>query len=282
MGVAQEKFKRYLNQILIFFFIPVITLYHLPEQQFEWDYVWLLTTPWLIYLFSILFFETVHKLFPIKRQTRAVLIMTSGIGSISFAGFPIFEAFYGPEGLAYGIVLSLAGTFVVCNTIGSFTGFWYKSKKIIFGPIFWRMIKFPPFIAMILSFVLIFFDYEHPKLIGDFLRVLSAPFSVLALLAVGLNFGVKSLKEFKNQFFLGQFYKLVLSPLIVFIVLFLFGEHQTVIGKICILGAGIGSMNTIALIAMQQELNPRLAALMPAVGIPLSILTLLLIQYLLM
>lgn len=274
------RFKLILNRVLIEFFVPVLTLNYLPVQEFEWEYIWLIITPWLVYLFSFLFFEGYNKLKSLEKETRAVLIMTSGIGSISFAGFPIFQIFYGEEGLTYGILLSLAGTFVVCNTVGSFTGFWYSAQEIRLIPMIRRILTFPPFLAMLVSFALMSFSYEHPPIIDSILDILSAPFSVLALFTIGINFRIGSLKENTKPFLLGQLYKLLIAPLFIYVVLYVFGAHTSLIGKVCILGAGIGSMNTIAIIAAQLDLNSRLAFLMPALGIPISILTATFIHFL--
>ncbi|RXG11986.1 hypothetical protein DSM03_10783 [Leeuwenhoekiella aestuarii] len=269
-----------LNKLLIHFFIPILTLRYLPEIEFSKKHIWLIISPWIIYGFSFLFFELINLFKPIERKTRAVLIMTSGIGSISFAGFPIFEMFLGSKGLAMGIILSLAGTFVVCNTIGVFTGFWYAQKQTSPAKLIKDIVVFPPFLAMVLAFILLFTNTKFADFINETLTILAKPFSFLALFTIGLNVSMKSVKRNKNFFLLGQSYKLIIAPLLVFLLFLFLGEHNTLVAKVCVLGAGLGSMNTIAIVAAELGLKPDLSFLMPGLGIPISILTVILIYFL--
>ena len=279
-GYVSEELSKKLNKLLINFFIPILTLRYLPEIQFSENHIWLIVSPWVIYIGSILFFEMVNIVKPIPRKTRAVLIMTSGIGSISFAGFPIFELLYGQEGLAMGIVLSLAGTFVVCNTLGVFTGFWFAQKQTDFLKLIKDIFVFPPFLAMLVSFALLGFGYRHSETTGEILAFLGKPFSFLALFTIGIGIKTEALKENRYYFLLGQTYKLILAPSLLFAILYFVGEYQSTLAKVCILGAGLGSMNTIAIVAANLKLTPDLAFLMPGLGIPLSMTTVFLIYFL--
>lgn len=274
-----NSMAKMLNKVLINFFIPVLILQYLPNLKFDKSHIWLVVTPWIIYLFSFLFFEVFNYIGPIPKSARATLIMTSGIGSISFAGFPIFELFYGQEGLSLGLILSLAGTFVVCNTIGVFTGFWYAQRKTNYPKLVRDILTFPPFMAMIFAVILLNLDIQYTEWFVLTLNFFGAPFSALALFAVGVNLTTKSFNQNKNCFLLGQCFKLILAPLLIYTVLYFFGENNSLVGKICILGAGLGSMNTIAIVAAELNLRPRLAYLMPGIGIPISIITVILIHF---
>ena len=279
-GYVSSGTTKKLNKLLINFFIPVLTIRYLPEIQFSENHIWLVVSPWVIYIGSMLFFEMVNIVKPIPRKTRAVLIMTSGIGSISFAGFPIFEMLYGQEGLAMGIVLSLAGTFVVCNTLGVITGFWFAQKQTNFVKLIKDIFVFPPFLAMLVSFALLVFGYRHTETTGEILAFLGKPFSFLALFTIGISIKKEALKENRYYFLLGQAYKLILAPSLVFAILYLVGNHESTLAKICVIGAGLGSMNTIAIVAADLNLKPDLAFLMPGLGIPISMITVLLIYVL--
>tara|TARA_B100001146_G_scaffold221889_1_gene233201 strand:- start:34701 stop:35639 length:939 start_codon:yes stop_codon:yes gene_type:complete len=278
-SITPEGLGGKLNKLLINFFIPILTLRYLPEIEFSKKHIWLIVSPWIIYGFSFLFFELVNLIKPIERKTRAVLIMTSGIGSVSFAGFPIFEMFLGSKGLAMGIILSLAGTFVVCNTVGVFTGFWYAQKQTSPLRLIKDIIVFPPFLAMGLAFIFLFTNTKFPDSINEILAILAKPFSFLALFTIGLNISMKSVKSNKKNFLLGQSYKLIIAPLLIFLLFLFMGEHNSLVAKVCVLGAGLGSMNTIAIVAAELGLKPDLSFLMPGLGIPISILTVILIYF---
>lgn len=274
------NFHEGINKLIVYFFVPIITLLYLPEIKIEWVHIWLIITPWLIYLGAVIFFVVIRKFKKIPNNTLAVLIMTSGIGSISFVGFPIFELFYGSQGLAYGVILSLGGTFIVCNSIGIITGLYFKKEKFETKKTIKKIFYFPPFIALLISLVLMGFDYQHPLIIKQILEKIASPFSVLSLLAIGYQASLHSFSKIKYYFILGQAYKLIIAPLLIFAMFYYTSNELSVIAKISILGAGIGSMNTIAIIATELKLHPKLAMLMPSLGIPISIITVLIIQIL--
>ncbi|MAW93713.1 MAG: hypothetical protein CMF33_00635 [Leeuwenhoekiella sp.] len=78
---------------------------------------------------------------------------------------------------------------------------------------------------------------------------------------------------------MGQSYKLIIAPLLIFLLFLFMGEHNSLVAKVCVLGAGLGSMNTIAIVAAELGLKPDLSFLMPGLGIPISILTVILIYF---
>jgi len=66
-------------------------------------------------------------------------------------------------------------------------------------------------------------------------------------------------------------FKLILAPLIIYLLVRWCFDVQGVIGKVCVLGAAIGSMNAMSILTVEKKLDPKLAILMPAIGIPISI-----------
>ncbi len=261
-----------LNNLLIYFFIPVLSLYHVPKIEFAIEQAWLSVTPFMVFFASFAFFKVMGRLRNYDRSTEGALIMCSGIGSISFVGFPIFELLYGPEGLAYGLILSLAGTFMVFNTVGISTGFYYANEgRQTIGFFLRKMFRFPPFVAFALASLLNVVGYSYPLWMDGLLQSLAAPFSVLALLAIGMQIEFSLDRSFLNKLLLGQLFKLLLAPLFIYLFLWYVVGVDDLVGRICVLGAAIGSMNAISIVAAQLGLNPKLAMLMPAIGIPISI-----------
>lgn len=277
-----ERSPVVLNQLLVYFFIPILTLYHIPKLQFAFPQIWLSLTPFLIYGGSWLWGRLVARRFGVDRETEGTLIMCSGIGSISFVGFPVFELLYGKAGLVYGIILSLAGTFFVFNTVGISTGFYYSNtERQPFRFYLKKMLSFPPFIAFALASLFNFAKLSYPPLLDGTLKSLAAPFSVIALLTIGMQIEFSLAPNLRKAILIGQTYKLLLAPFLTYLLMWHILSVDPLLAKVCILGAAIGSMNAISIVAAQQGLNPRLAALMPAIGIPISIPLLFLIAWLL-
>ena len=277
-SLFDERSPIVLNHLIVYFFIPIITLYHVPKISFEWNLIWLSVTPFIIYLSSFLFFKFMRTFISYDKNTEGALIMTSGIGSTSFVGFPIFEILYGAEGLALGIVLSLAGTILVFNTAGISTGLYYAKESRDIKSILKKMLTFPPFLAFVIALIINGLHVDVPEVFDAVLQKLAAPFSVLALLAIGMQIDFSFDRTFLKAIAIGQIHKLILAPLIIYLLMWHILDLQNIVAKICILGAAIGSMNSISIIAAQLGLNPKLATAMPAIGIPISVPILFLID----
>jgi len=276
-----ENSPKVLNSLIIYFFIPVITLYQIPKVNFEWNLVWLSLTPFIVYFCSFVFVKIWGKINPIDRQTEGALIMTSGIGSTSFVGFPVFEILYGSEGLSYGIILSLAGTIFVFNTVGLSTGLYYAQQSPDYRALLKKVLTFPPLVVFFIAILLNVFNVRIPPVADEVLGSLAAPFSVMALLTIGMQIDFSIDREFLRNLLAGQIFKLVIAPLIIYVFMWHILNLQDVVAKVCILGAAIGSMNAVSIVAAQLGLNPRLSTLMPAIGIPLSVPVLFLVDWLL-
>jgi len=260
-----------LNNLIVYFFIPVITLYHVPRIAFQSNLIWLSITPFMVYIGSFLFIKTVALFQKIDKASEGALIMTSGIGSTSFVGFPIFEILYGEEGLAFGIMLSLAGTILVFNTLGVGTGMYYSQSTRNYRSFLKRLLSFPPLHAFLLALILNLMDVQLPESLTILLGKLAAPFSVLALLAIGMQIEFNLERSLLKYLLIGQAYKLFLAPFLMYLFMWQFLDIQDLIARVCIMGAAIGSMNAVSIVAAQMGLNPKLSSFMPALSIPLSI-----------
>lgn len=270
-----------LNKLIIYFFIPVLTLYHVPRIEFQISLIWLSITPFLVYIGSWLYIKAVSRVRKMDHLSEGALIMTSGIGSTSFVGFPIFDILYGEEGLAYGIILSLAGTIFVFNTMGVATGIYYSDDSGSYRQFLKRLLSFPPLIAFLVALIINLVDVSIPVWFVEVLGKLSAPFSVIALLTIGMQIDLKIDKSFLRYLLIGQSYKLMLAPLMMYGLMYHVLGQRDELSDVIILGAGIGSMNAVSIVAAQMGLNPRLSIFIPALSIPFSIPVLFFIDFLL-
>ena len=255
----------------MYFFIPVLTFYHVPNITFHTQLIWLSITPFMVYIFGFIFFRLLSRFQYIESKTEGALIMSSGIGSISFVGFPVFETLYGQEGLSYGLILSLAGTFIVFNTFGISTGLYYSKTHISYGQFLKKLLMFPPLLAFLIALPLNLFSIPLNAEFEYLLSRLSSPFSIIALLTIGMQIDFSIDRKSFRYLIMGQLYKLFIAPLIIYIWMWYIVEQDDISARVCVLGAGIGSMNAVSIVAAQMGLNPKLSSLMPAIGIPVSI-----------
>lgn len=281
--VLPENAPMTLNSLIVNVFVPAITLRHAVDLEFSADAFLPVLAAWVVFGTAFLFFNLIKKQAQLDRPTVGALIVVAGISSISFVGFPIFEMLYGAEGLRAGIMMSQAGTFVVCSTAGIVVVSIYAEKE---SAVNWlKIIKdiliFPPFAAFIIAIFLKIIGYQHPSVIADFLDKLGSPMSVAALLSIGLQMDFSSNKSQQRALMTGLFFKLLLAPLLVFILFFIFLKQTSIPAKVSVVGSTLGSMNTIGIVAIRKGLNPALITKMLAISIPLSLLLVPLVYWLL-
>lgn len=280
-GLLGSQAPSYLNRLIIYFFIPLLSILHVPAISLKLSLIWLTVTPFLVFGLSALFFHLSSHLMNLNLESKAVLILTSGISSTSFVGFPIFEMCYGEEGLAYGIMLSMGGTILVFNTLGIGTLFYYTNDRSSMWILLKKIIYFLPFIAFVCALLLNFLDIQLPSIILIALKKMTAPFSIIALLTIGMNIEMRDISLYKKEISIGLFFKLLLAPLCIYLLMWQVLDIQSLLAKVCIMGAAIGSMNAMSIMTAEKGLSPKLSMLMPAISIPLSIPLLLLIHKLL-
>lgn len=260
-----------LNQLLVMVFMPALTFLHLAVARLDSHFLLPVLAPWLIFGAAYLFFELVGRRMQLSRATIGALILTGGISSTSFVGFPIFELLYGREGLELGIMMSQAGSFLIGVTLGVAVASWYGATEPSWGAILRNVLRFPPFLAFVLAMVANAADYQHPELVRGVLEKISGPFPVVALLSVGLQMNLRVPPAQARPLVLGLTYKLLLAPLLIYGLYQAAAQQHDQVVDLCILGAAIGPMNTAAVVAERYGLDPPLAAQMVGLGIPLSL-----------
>jgi len=260
-----------LNQVLLTVLLPALTFLHLAEARLDQRFLLPMLMPWLIFGAGWVFFAAVGRRLGLARGTVGALILTGGISSVSFVGFPIFELLYGKAGLEMGIVMSLAGSILICVTLGVVVGSWYGAARPSWRAIGANIVRFPPFLAFVLALGANAAGYRHPVLVRGVLEKLSGPFPVVALLSVGLQLQLAVPRTRARLLGIGLGYKLLLAPLLVWAVYHGVARQHGPAVDLCVLGAAIGPMNTAGAIADRYGLDPPLSAQMVGLGIPLSL-----------
>ncbi len=277
-----ENGANVLNNFIINVPLPALTLLHTVNIQFTSDEALPILSAWLVFGASFLFFNGIKEKMGFDRSTVGALIVVAGISSISFVGFPIFELLYGAEGLKLGILMSQSGTFLVCSTVGIATVSTYATtgKKVNWLRILKDMFIFPPFSAFCLALILKFTGYQHPSVIADVLAKIGSTLNVVALISIGLQMNFSALNHQSKPLILGLLFKLILAPLIIFLIFVGLFKQQGVALQVSILGSALGSMNTIGIVAIRKGLNPNLVAQLIGISIPLSLVLLPIVYFL--
>lgn len=262
-----------INNLLLYVCLPAATLLYTSTTRFNSAYALPILMPWLLFIGSFLFFQFLKRFIRFHPHSEAVLILTSGIPSVSFVGFPLFELLYGEEGMQIGVLMSQAGSFLVCSTLGIITASYYANAQAQKWAFLHDVLRFPTFIAFCVALAINLSGWILPIMATDLLRKLAAPFSFLALISIGMQIDFRDKNINWRVLGWGLGYKLILAPALVFVLFVLVLKQRGIVAEMCVLGAALGPMNTIAIIASNYRLNPLLAAQMVGIGIPLSLVT---------
>ena len=267
-----------MNSLIVNVFLPAITLRYAVNLEWTTNTLLPILSTWIVFFSSYFFFNFLGKKMQWQRTTIGALIVVAGISSISFVGYPIFELLYGEQGLALGIAMSQSGTFLVCSTVGIATVSAFavgENTKTDWKGIFKDIFTFPPFVSFCIALIIKALGIQYSPIVIDFLTKLGAPFSCIALLSIGfqMNFSIK--KDTLIPLLYGLGFKLLVAPLMIYILYFNVFQQHNLGAKISVLGSALGSMNTIGIVAIRKGLDKELILQLLAISIPLSLLFLL-------
>ncbi|MDO8313404.1 MAG: AEC family transporter [Sideroxyarcus sp.] len=278
-GMLLRRFKRMpdnapatLNNFIIHVSLPALTLLYIHELHISGDVLLVAAMAWLVFGLSAGFFWLVGRWMQLPRATVGALILVGGLGNTSFFGLPMVEAFYGKEGLTTAIIADQLGSFFALSVLGITVAGIYSSGRPTAAEIVKRIVQFPPFISLLIALLLI--PVEYADWVTVLLKRLGDTLAPLALLSVGMQLRLGHVAEHKRNLALGLSFKLILAPLIIYLLYVqLLGAHGQAI-QVTLFEAAMPPMITAAIVASEHELNPPLANLMVAVGLLLSFVTL--------
>ncbi len=262
-----------LNSFIIHVSLPALALLYIHDLKISGDVLLVAAMPWLVFGLSAGFFWLVARWLALPRATTGALMLTAGLGNTSFFGLPMVEAYYGTGvPLTTAIITDQLGSFFALSILGITVAGIYSSGRPTAAQIVKRIALFPPFIALLIAVVLI--PVEYAPWFSALLKRLGDTLAPLALLSVGLQLRLGHVREHGRNLALGLGFKLLLAPLLVFLLYVpLLGAHGLPM-RVTLFEAAMPPMITAAIVAVEHELDPPLVTLMVAVGLLLSFITL--------
>lgn len=278
IGILLRKSKRMpvntpavLNTFILHISVPALTLLHLHGIEFDRSMLLVVAMAWLHFALAAVFFRVIGRWMKLPRATVGALMLTGGMANTSFFGLPMVEAYYGQTGIPTAILVDQLGSFLVLSVLGVTVAGIYSSGRPRASEIAVRVLAFPPFIALCASLLLIPVDY--PPWFTEVLKRLGDTLAPLALVSVGFQLRLGHLAGNARNLAVGLGFKLVLAPLVLFLLYVpLLGAHGQAM-QITLFEAAMPPMITAAILATEHDLDPPLATLMVAVGIVLSFFT---------
>ena len=262
-----------LNLIVIYISLPALILLKIPELLFSKDLLVPTLMPWGMLVFSAALVLLLAKSLHWDRATTGCLLLLVPLGNTSFLGIPMTRAFFGEQATPYALLYDQLGSFLALATYGSLVLAFYGSgdTKPTAQKVIKKVLTFPPFIALVLAFLLRSFPY--PPIVSDLLDMLSATLIPLVMIAVGYQLQLKMDKAVLSQLSLGLVVKLIIAPLAALLFTRLIGLDGELV-RVSIFEAGMPPMVSAGALAILDDLSPPLAAALVGIGIIVSFVTL--------
>lgn len=267
-----ENTPAVLNGFIIYVSLPALTLLYLHDLRLDPALLAPATMPWLYFAFAAAMIVVMGRQFNWPRSVVGCLLLTAGMGNTSFVGLPMIEAFYGADAIGIGLIADQAGSFMVLSTLGLMTATRYSSGDLTAMAMVRRIVSFPPFLCAIVA--LAAQSVEIPAVVRSVLERLGQTLTPLALISVGMQLQLTSLNDTLHPLSVGLILKLLVLPALMLLIYAVLFHIRGLVFQVTIFEAAMPPMITGGIVAMEYKLEPKLAALMVGIGIPLSFLTL--------
>lgn len=285
VGIALRRLKSFpdetsqvLNLMVIWVALPAVIFIQAPKIEFSSSILIPALTPWAMILVFAALTLLMGKLMKWGPKTLGALLLLAPLGNTSFLGIPMVKTFFGAEAIPIAIIYDQVGSFLGLGIYGVIIVSVYASgEKLQWKKVGLKAITFPPFVAMILAFLLakIFKSTGssyHPS-IQSILEVLGATLVPMAMMAVGFQLKLKLSKSGYLALGFGLISKLILAPVLLWSIFQLLGwNHQ--VAQVTIFEAAMPPMITAGAISISSGLDEDLSASMVGLGIFLSLITL--------
>ena len=271
---SASKAANWVQWYLINIVLPALALLYIPEIKPSWGLLIPISAAWFTFLLSWLIFGILGKKFNWGSNVTGCLIIVAGLANTSFLGFPVVEGLYGKEGLPIALLIDQGGSFLLVSSLSILVGSIYGDHSESLAKVPLKILKFPPFGFLVATLVMSIFKIPTPEILLPVLQWIGKTMPPMALLVIGLRFSPDIQSITSKFFWYGMGYRLILAPLIVWLVYTQFMDRQSLEFKVTVLESGMAPMITGSIIAIQFGLQPRLATLLSGLGMPVSAATL--------
>jgi predicted permease len=285
IGIALKYFQIFpdnasvvLNRFVIYVSLPAITIMGIHRlgsgsEPLAVSPVLPALMAWIVLLCAVPLLMGLARIFRWDRKTTGAIVLTAGLGNTSFVGFALLEALYGPHAIPIAILTDSPGTFLATSTIGIGLASYFSGRDFSWRRTARQVLAFPPFLTLFLALGLRGFAF--PDSLTLCLDRLAATLVPLALISVGLELRISSavMRSYGQALGFGLTYKLLAAPLLIYaIYVGALGLHGMA-ANVIVLESAMAPMITAGIIAAEYDLRPELASLMLGIGIPLSLIT---------
>ena len=211
------------------------------------------------------------KFFKFSQATTISATLLSMFGNTIFIGMPIVTGFFGEKALNEVIFYDQFATSIPISIVGPFILSFGAPAKVSLVQNTIKVLKFPPFVALIAGLLLK--DVAIPKVIFDALHLFSASVVPVALFAIGIGLGFRSIKSAYKSTIIVLACKMILAPIIFISIAKILGAEFSDTWLIGVLQCAMPPMVLASAMIMKANLDSQLAVSAVAMGVAFSFIS---------
>ncbi len=183
----------------------------------------------------------------------------------------MIAALAGSQWLGLGIVIDLFGSYLALSTLGLAVASIASAGKLDWRTVVRRIVTFPPFIAILVAIATN--HLGRPEWFTQVVGALADTLTPIALAAVGFALRLEHISGRLAPLGIGLGFRLIVAPLAIVLMYLALGAAGDPVAKVAMLEMAMPPMLGASIIAIDNDLEPDLVALVIGVGVPLSMLT---------
>jgi predicted permease len=206
-----------------------------------------------IFVIAYLIGRVLYAKYP--KDIKSVLMFSAMFSNCGFMGFPIVESVYGKEGVFYAAIFNMPFNILIW-TVGISLFIGKKDLSTIK-----KALLNPGTIAVYIGVFIFLFSIKIPGPIYKTLEMVGGMTSPLSMIVIGAMLGEMNIKEVFSSLsaYYSTFVRLILVPLVVFVILKLLGASGMILGVLVLISAMPVAANT-AIMSEKYEANSAFAS----------------------
>jgi predicted permease len=275
-GIFPENTPEVLNKFILNISLPAIIIISIPSLVFDSNMLLPVAIHWGAFLFHVAILYFVCKILKFSGSVFGALLIVTTLGNTAFLGIPMINTFLGVQAVPYAVLYDQLGSGIGYIILGAFVLPRFVGKKVG-NPkeVFIGLLKFPPFVALVLGFV--FMNIQMPKVLENYLSSISSTLIPCAMIAVGFQMKYRLPRSTLYPMGVGLFIKLLIIPFVTLLVVTLVAG-DSLAAKTSILQSGMPPMITAGAMVMAEKLEVDLCTSLVGYGLFFSFLTLSLVN----
>lgn len=276
-GVLFRRFKlvpddahKTINAWLVYVALPAMSFKYLPKLEWSRDMIIPATAPVMVWCCGWIYARLYAKTFRLNNEHRAAVALTSGLANTAFIGFPLILTYFGTKELSIAVICDQM-TFLLLSTVGVVTVVNAQAHhRLTFAQLSRRIFLFPPFIASVSALIIPRWIDISP--LDPLFAQIAGTVAPLALVSVGMQLTFQGWRAEKKLIGAVCFYKLVVAPLIIFLLVWVVGAKNPS-GHVSIFEAAMPTLLSSSIVADRYNLYPKLVSMIIGISILAGLIT---------